>query len=288
MRSRHHHHSEQQGKRQQPTQERQQPTRAEPYQDETSKKKDRRQKEKKQKQPREPQDPIPYADPALSSNVDMAPEYQPRRQEEGTVSEADQQTTTLMEEWEKHMQNFIPEMLVTFSLPARSDEYFYETIETEGVFLRGGFFVGGEEGDSAVEFSITDPDGDLIYKKNKSEGLFYFTAKKKGTYSFILSNHRWMESKTVTFAIGRGVETALLPKHLSNAEEMVAQLERQLRDIQAESSYLWIRQRSLNDAAQGFLQRLSWLSGIEFLMLVATAAFHARYIVGLVSDKRIL
>lgn len=57
---------------------------------------------------------------------------------------------------------------------------------------------------------------------------------------------------------------------------------------QAESSYLWIRQRSLNDAAQGFLQRLSWLSGIEFLMLIATAAFHARYIVGLVSDKRIL
>lgn len=198
------------------------------------------------------------------------------------------QTATLMEEWEKHMQNFIPDMLVTFSLGARSDEYFYEAIESDGVFLRGGFFVGGEEGDSAVDFSITDPDGNLIYKKSRSEGLFYFTAKKKGTYSFILSNHRWMESKTVTFAIGRGVETALLPKHLNSAEDMVAQLERQLKDIQAESSYLWIRQRSLNDAAQGFLQRLSWLSGIEFLMLIATAAFHARYIVGLVSDKRIL
>lgn len=44
---------------------------------------------------------------------------------------------------------------------------------------------------------------------------------------------RWMESKTVTFAIGRGVETALLPKHLNNAEAMVEQLERQLKDIQA-------------------------------------------------------
>ncbi|CDJ69128.1 hypothetical protein, conserved [Eimeria necatrix] len=97
-----------------------------------------------------------------------------------------------------------------------------------------------------------------------------------------------MESKTVTFAIGRGAETALLPKHLNNAEEMVAQLERQLKDIQAESSYLWIRQRSLNETAQSFLQRLSWLNCVEFLMLVATAAFHARYIVGLVSDKRIL
>lgn len=44
---------------------------------------------------------------------------------------------------------------------ARSDEYFYEAIETDGVFLRGGFFVGGEEGDSAVDFSITDPDGEV-------------------------------------------------------------------------------------------------------------------------------
>lgn len=44
---------------------------------------------------------------------------------------------------------------------------------------------------------------------------------------------RWMESKTVTFAIGRGAETALLPKHLNSAEDMVAQVERQLKDIQA-------------------------------------------------------
>lgn len=41
-----------------------------------------------------------------------------------------------------------------------------------------------------------------------------------------------MESKTVTFAIGRGVETALLPKHLTTAQEMAEQLERQLKDIQ--------------------------------------------------------
>lgn len=44
---------------------------------------------------------------------------------------------------------------------------------------------------------------------------------------------RWMKSKTVTFAIGRGAETALLPKHLNSAEDMVAQVERQLKDIQA-------------------------------------------------------
>lgn len=49
---------------------------------------------------------------------------------------------------------------MTFSLSARSDEYFYETIEGP-VFLRGGFFVGGEDDQSAVDFAITDPDGEF-------------------------------------------------------------------------------------------------------------------------------
>lgn len=40
-------------------------------------------------------------------------------------------------------------------------------------------------------FALIYKTGELIYKKSRSEGLFYFTAKKKGTYSFILSNHRY-------------------------------------------------------------------------------------------------
>ncbi|KAL8436687.1 hypothetical protein ACSSS7_001512 [Eimeria intestinalis] len=320
---------------QQPTQQRQQPARAE-QQDSASKKKEKKQKQQKQKKQAQPEpQALEYFDAEPVQADEMAPEYQPRRTEEGghhqEFKEAEMWIVGFIVKYNlqkinlvnvitprrinkrlflhssfaacsilsfKKCEPFDPQ--VTFSLGARSDEYFYEAVESDNVFLRGGFFVGGEEGDSAVDFSITDPDGDVIYKKSRSEGLFYFTAKKKGTYSFILSNHRfslsllccvgnrWMASKTVTFAIGRGAETALLPKHLNNAQEMAEQLERQLKDIQAESSYLWIRQRSLNDAAQGFLQRLSWLSGIEFLMLIGTAAFHARYIVGLVSDKRIL
>lgn len=36
----------------------------------------------------------------------------------------------------------------------------------------------------------------------------------------------------VTFAIGRGNETALMPKHVQTAEEMADTLQNQLRDIQ--------------------------------------------------------
>ena len=32
----------------------------------------------------------------------------------------------MVDEWDKHMEGFTPELLLTFPLPGRSDEFFYE------------------------------------------------------------------------------------------------------------------------------------------------------------------
>ncbi|CAE7194676.1 TMED7, partial [Symbiodinium sp. KB8] len=153
----------------------------------------------------------------------------------------------LVEEWDKHMEGFTPELLLTFPLPGRSDEFFYEDIPENSppVLIRGGFFASASEETSTVEFSITDPKGNVIFeKKDQAEGLFHFMAKKSGTYTFIVSNHRWMEEKMVTFAVGKGNETHLQPQHLTTMEDHVKSIEKTLVDIQTESTYLWIRQKS--------------------------------------------
>ncbi|CAE7221978.1 unnamed protein product, partial [Symbiodinium microadriaticum] len=173
---------------------------------------------------------------------------------------------------------FTPELLLTFPLPGRSDEFFYEDIPENSppVLIRGGFFASASEETSTVElraqFSITDPKGNVIFepwqavtyksvhgevllprcvfpkspeeKKDQAEGLFHFMAKKSGTYTFIVSNHRWMEEKMVTFAVGKGNETHLQPQHLTTMEDHVKSIEKTLVDIQTESTYLWIRQKS--------------------------------------------
>lgn len=54
------------------------------------------------------------------------------------------------------------------------------------------------------------PAGDVIYKKSKSEGLFYFNAEKKGTYSFIVSNHRYGEQNRLTRKIDCGVRGKMI------------------------------------------------------------------------------
>ncbi|CEM33699.1 unnamed protein product [Vitrella brassicaformis CCMP3155] len=195
---------------------------------------------------------------------------------------------SLIEEWETQMQNFVPEMLVTFQLAGRSDEYFYEEVGEKPVLIRGGYFVSADEDQADVEFQITDPAGDVIYHKSQAEGLFYFETKMAGVYSFIVSNHRWVESKLVTFAVGMGNDTALQPTHLNPMEDHLSTIDRQLRDIQAESTYLWVRQRSHMKAVEGTKQRVLWFAAVQFIVLMGVSAFQVYYIKSLLSDRRIL
>merc|ERR1712113_1240542 len=133
----------------------------------------------------------------------------------------DADRNSLVEEWDKHMEGFVPELLLTFPLAPRSDEFFYEEIPegSSPVLIRGGFFAAAAEETSSVEFSITDPKGNTIFEKeDEAEGLFHFIAKKSGTYTFIVSNHKWMQEKMVTFAIGKGNITHLRPEHLASID----------------------------------------------------------------------
>eukprot|EP00386_Alphamonas_edax_P001499 GDKI01004498.1.p1 GENE.GDKI01004498.1~~GDKI01004498.1.p1 ORF type:complete len:277 (-),score=85.96 GDKI01004498.1:83-913(-) len=194
----------------------------------------------------------------------------------------------LIEEWEKHMQHFVPEMLVTFPLASRSDEYFYKDVTVVPTLIRGGYFVSADEDQSDVDFQITDPSGEVIFKRSQSEGLFYFQANMTGSYSFIVSNHRWMQTKIVTFAVGQGNDTALQPAHLQSLDENIQKVDKQLKDIQSDSTYLWIRQRSHMRAVQSTNSKTFWFALVEFLCLLAVSAFQVYYIKGLLSDRRLL
>lgn len=206
------------------------------------------------------------------------------------AAEADANPSGLVEEWDKHMEGFVPELLLTFPLAARSDEFFYEDIaEGPPVLVRGGFFASASEETSSVEFSITDPKGNIIFdKKDDAEGLFHFIAEKPGTYTFIVSNHKWMQEKMVTFALGKGNETHLQPEHLSSLEEHIRAIDKTLVDIQTESTYLWIRQKSHMKTVEGIHTRVLAFCVVEFLILVGISGFQVYYIKGLLSDRRIL
>jgi hypothetical protein len=195
----------------------------------------------------------------------------------------------LVEEWDRHMEGFVPELLLTLPLAPRTDEFFYEDVTTPPVLMRGGFFASSKEATSSVDFQVTNPHGDVIFERyGEAEGLFHFLAIKKGIYTFVVSNHKWMEHKMVTFAVGKGNETTLQAEHLDTVESHVQVIEKNLQDIQTESTYLWIRQKSHMKTVESIHRRVFWFCVVEFLILVGISAFQVYYIKQLLSDRRVL
>lgn len=219
----------------------------------------------------------------VSKDVTAAPNTNSAEVEDGVQS-------GLVEEWDKHMEGFVPELLLTFPLAPRSDEFFYEDLpEGPPILIRGGFFAAASEETSSVEVSITDPKGNVIFEKqDDAEGLFHFIAKLPGTYTFIVSNHKWMEEKMVTFAVGKGNDTHLQAEHLETMEDHVKSIDKTLQDIQTESTYLWIRQKSHMKAVESIHTRVLAFCAVEFLILVGITGFQVYYIKGLLSDRRVL
>eukprot|EP00439_Symbiodinium_sp_Y106_P050441 s1326_g6.t1 len=104
----------------------------------------------------------------------------------------------------------------------------------------------------------------------------------------------------VTFAVGKGNETHLQPQHLTTMEELegrgmpalcqdhVKSIEKTLVDIQTESTYLWIRQKSHMKAVENIHTRVLSFCVVEFLILIGVSGFQVYYIKGLLSDRRVL
>merc|ERR1712072_783822 len=109
-----------------------------------------------------------------------------------------------------------------------------------------------------------------------------------GTYTFVLSNHKWMQEKTITFMVGKGNQTHLQSEHLTSVEAEVKAIDRTLVDIQTESTSLWIRQKSHMKTVESIHTRILAFCVVEFLILVGISGFQVYYIKGLLSDRRIL
>lgn len=196
-----------------------------------------------------------------------------------------------MVEWENQMKNFNPELLVTVPISARSDEFFYEDVSEPGSLIRGAYFVIGSETEqehTGVDFVVTDPDGAVVYeRRDKAEGVFSHNTTKKGTYSIMIGNHKWMSAKQVTVLMGVGEHNALKSQDVTSVADGFTRVEAALKEIQSESSYLWIRQKSHMKAVSSINSRVYWYFLFEFLILLAVSSVQIYYVRGLLSNRRL-
>jgi len=99
----------------------------------------------------------------------------------------------MMEEWDNHMSDFVPNDMLTVNLNPREEISIHEDAHDEPIHIRGAYFVaagpGTEKDDRLIDFFVLDPNYQVIYSRRRhEEGIFRFNTTMAGQYSFVFSN----------------------------------------------------------------------------------------------------
>jgi hypothetical protein len=197
----------------------------------------------------------------------------------------------MFDEWEELMSDFHPDLLVTVPVGARSDEFFYEDVSAPGALIRGAFFVVDSEVESessGVDFVVTDPDGSVVYTRSDNvEGVFSVKTEKKGTYTIMLSNHRWVSKKQVTVLIGVGESKTLKSDDLSDLTAQFESVENKLKEIGSESNYLWMKNKNHLNLNLNLNNKIYYFYFSQFLIFLIISTIQIFYIKSLIHNRRL-
>ncbi|KAL4490957.1 hypothetical protein ABPG72_008693 [Tetrahymena utriculariae] len=240
--------------------------------------------QKKQETEQQQQNPQPQQ----PGQEEQQQEQQQENKNEAVVDN-DEDRVAIMEEWEKHMQDFIPDEMLTFEIESKKEELFMEdiTIPTQ---MRGAFFVSYFS-DEKIDFIIRDPNKHKIFHKfNKREGIFNVNATTIGTYEFIFSNLRGKDKKSVTFALDvhNTTETHLSHHDLDPVEKKLEHVASGIKDSLNEQRFSSRRQITQLESIQSAHSRLLIFSVVEIAIVVLATAWQIYYIKKILDNKRIV
>lgn len=118
----------------------------------------------------------------------------------------------MMEEWDEHMADFVPNDMLSVKLNPREEISLHELGPENSIYIRGAYFVnappGSKKEDRLIDFFVLDPNYAVIFsRRHHEEGIFRFNTTLQGQYSFVFSNMKdKLNSKQVTLAIHPGFE----------------------------------------------------------------------------------
>jgi len=174
-----------------------------------------------------------------------APEPEPSEAEVPDIN-AEEESAQLMKEWEENMKGFVPADMITFEMSGRSEEEFFEEIDTLPSYIRGAWFSANTDTND-IDFTIFDPLKNVVFqRKSKRESIFYFDAKRRGIYSFVFKNNKLLKKRTITFALhcGNSTEEVLQKEHLDPLENELLNVQKSVKDFQLDFQFAQLRQES--------------------------------------------
>jgi hypothetical protein len=198
----------------------------------------------------------------------------------------------VVEAWGTYMEDFVPNMLLSFALPARGHEVFYQESNVSD-YVRGAYFCSTDASyldlvtagsTPSVQMSVYSPSGQLISRQTTAEGIFYFEAGEQGSYAFHIENRALVEDTVATLTLGVGRQGAAG----NSREARISQIDSLVSEIMSESQYLWIRQQSHLKTVSSVHSRVVCFAVIEMFVVVIVTVFQVYYIMGVISDRRMI
>ncbi|KJP84887.1 hypothetical protein AK88_05480 [Plasmodium fragile] len=201
------------------------------------------------------------------------------------IIEGDDELTNI---WNKNMQNFEPSTLLTFEIQGNSEEYLFEDITNLNTYFRGVFYTNNESDDNKILFFITDPHGQIIYKKEAVEGIFYFYTQQIGVYTITLKNSKWMGTKITTVALGLGENPSLKSEHIKDFTNYIDKIVAETIRLKNELKYLSSKHMAHIEKMKKITNKAFLYCFIKLFVLIFLSLFTIYYIKNLVSNKRVL
>mmetsp|Transcript_4409 Transcript_4409/g.7256 ORF Transcript_4409/g.7256 Transcript_4409/m.7256 type:complete len:217 (+) Transcript_4409:32-682(+) len=194
----------------------------------------------------------------------------------------------------------------TMTIPARSEECFYETI-LKGTDV-GMEFLVTSGGALDIDATVTGPPtGEGLYAARKeTEGKYYFVTHLKGEYTFCFSNKMSsVTEKTVSVQINVGKqrseeeiilsilsgrendddEEATIPV-VSPLQSSILQLADGLHAVQGEEKYMRMRERAHRDTSESTNSRILYWSIFENVVLISISVWQVYYLKRFFEVKR--
>ena len=117
-------------------------------------------------------------------NVDNIEDHKPIKKSKREIEEE-----KYNEDWDEKVAKLNAHDLLTFKIPRREYEIFYDVIETVPVNVTVAYYVHDDK--SKIDFEVYNNRQKIIYKlKGKNRGFAEFLVREPGRYEFHLSNEK--------------------------------------------------------------------------------------------------
>lgn len=200
----------------------------------------------------------------------------------------DEEVDAFYEEWNRKMQGFHPNSMLSFDIAPKSSEMFYENIKNTGTLMRGMYYTLSKEEDLAIRVTIKSPTGEVVYSKEYADGIFSFEAKNPGVYEFEFYNPHWVTPVGVTLAVGSEEHSVLKSKHIKNTQSRLSELKTNVDSIYAQFKYLWLHNHRQMRISRDAQRQLLIYSVVQLGIVGLCSLTCVTYVKKIVSHKRIL